>query len=451
MLGGSLNTPADRAVGRSLTDRLPVLVPLARAHRAFSRHAVAAMLRQGIRQFVDLGSGLPTVEHVHHVAQAEHPQARVVYVDHDPDTVAQAELLLRDNPFAAAVRADLRQPLTLLDAVVRTGLLDVTEPTGLLAVDVLHLVPDREDPAGLLRRYERLLAPGSCLALSHCLAGAAATLVQQRLGELAHTGALFPRTRAALRAWLASFTLLDPGLADLPWPDSAPPPDEPDSALAVCALALVGSAGQRPARPAADENPVCPAGRRSTVRAMSSPPPAGTIRPATPEDATALAEIHVASWQAAYAGHLPDGFLRNLSVADRQRSWQQWLAATDQASSVLVAEADEHVVAGFAAIGPSRDDNAAPGTGELRSIYLHPKHWGRGLGRLLHDQAIEALRQRRFRQATLWVLASNTRARRFYETAGWAVDGATRTDTSRDGTVLFDEVRYWRDLPPESV
>lgn len=98
-------------------------------------------------------------------------------------------------------------------------------------------------------------------------------------------------------------------------------------------------------------------------------------------------------------------------------------------------------VAGFASVGPDRHADAGPETGELRALYVHPDHWNRGVGRDPHDHAVASLRDGGYRDAILWVLATNARAQRFYERAGWQRDGTERVDTTRDGLKL-EEIRY---------
>jgi len=168
------------------------------------------------------------------------------------------------------------------------------------------------------------------------------------------------------------------------------------------------------------------------------------IRPARVEDADAIGRIHVLSWQAAYADALPAEFLRTLSVQGRQDRWRDRLAATDRAVRVLVV-VDNATVVGFECVGPSRDDAASPEVGELQSIYLDPAKWGQGLGTALHDEGLNTLRQDGYTSATLWVLDSNGRARRFYERAGWTFDGVTKVDTIADSPPVT-EVRYRRAL-----
>ncbi|WP_406642217.1 N-acetyltransferase family protein [Amycolatopsis sp. WGS_07] len=166
------------------------------------------------------------------------------------------------------------------------------------------------------------------------------------------------------------------------------------------------------------------------------------IRPATPADAAGIATVHVGSWQAAYAGLLPEEFLSGLSVETREQFWASNLANSSVPHTVLAATSPgSDAITGFAVFGPSRDDDATPQTGELSSIYLLPSEWGRGMGRALHEECVRGLAAQ-FEVATLWVLSTNTRARNFYERAGWVTDGTTKVETMSDGAVTLEEVRY---------
>ncbi|MFB3737625.1 MAG: N-acetyltransferase family protein [Candidatus Velamenicoccus archaeovorus] len=163
------------------------------------------------------------------------------------------------------------------------------------------------------------------------------------------------------------------------------------------------------------------------------------IREAVPADAEALGRIHVAAWQAAYRGQLTDDYLDGLSVADRTERWRGTLRAQRDTWRVWVLQQDGPAV-GFAVTGPSEDADADDRTGEVYAIYLLPDRLGTGLGRALFAHAVEDLRQRGFRAATLWVLESNQRARRFYERAGWSIDGTTAAE--RVDCELRTTVRY---------
>jgi GNAT superfamily N-acetyltransferase len=164
-----------------------------------------------------------------------------------------------------------------------------------------------------------------------------------------------------------------------------------------------------------------------------------TVRSALAADATPIAQVHVAGWQVGYAGLLPADYLARLSVEQRADRWAAILADPSAAGTTLVAELGGAII-GFASVGPSRDDDAAPGAGELWAIYVDPPHWGTGAGHGLHEAALQELRDAEMTRATLWVLHGNQRAQSFYERRGWTADGATKTDWRDD--VRLDEQRY---------
>ena len=154
------------------------------------------------------------------------------------------------------------------------------------------------------------------------------------------------------------------------------------------------------------------------------------VRAAVPEDAEAIAAIHVRAWQEAYAHVFPPERLAALDEAARARQWREGLESGWQ---TLVTED----LSGFVGVGPSRD---VEGEGELYAIYVDPQQWGTGRGRTLMERGLEELRAQGFEEATLWVLEDNPRARRFYEAAGWRLDGAAKEDEFL-GTPVY-EVRY---------
>lgn len=163
------------------------------------------------------------------------------------------------------------------------------------------------------------------------------------------------------------------------------------------------------------------------------------VRWGVPDDAQALAEIHVLAWQVGYRGLLPDSLLDSLAAADRLPRWRVRLAET--ATRVLVAELDGQT-AGWLVIGPQRDEDLdRQRVGEIYAVYIHPDFWRRGCGTALLTRAKAELCARGFSEATLWVLRDNVRAIRFYEAQGFQADGAAKLDVRPDG-VRFDEVRY---------
>jgi ribosomal protein S18 acetylase RimI-like enzyme len=167
------------------------------------------------------------------------------------------------------------------------------------------------------------------------------------------------------------------------------------------------------------------------------------IREAVPADARAIAEIHVRSWQSAYRGQLADEYLDGLSVEDRLEQHRRSLEEPQSEWRTWVAQ-EGGDVAGFAVTGPSQDADATERTGEVYAIYLEPERVGTGAGRELFDHAVGDLRQRGFDAATLWVLQTNERARRFYEVAGWALDGTVSTE--RVDCEMRPTLRYRIDL-----
>ena len=178
------------------------------------------------------------------------------------------------------------------------------------------------------------------------------------------------------------------------------------------------------------------------VNDRSGPSENVDIRPARPDDATAIGVAHVRAWQAAYRGVMPDEYLDSLSTDERAAMWRDRIERVDL-PPLLVAETGEGVV-GFAAYGREQPSPEARGTGQLHAVNLDPLHWGKGIGRALVRQAMDALRSLGYREAILWVVPQNVRARSLYESEGWRADGAVM-----DGEVLgvtVPEMRYRTEL-----
>jgi RimJ/RimL family protein N-acetyltransferase len=166
-----------------------------------------------------------------------------------------------------------------------------------------------------------------------------------------------------------------------------------------------------------------------------------TIRHALPEEAEALAALHVRTWQEAYAGLMPDDYLRSLTPSERLPMWERILGS--ERVAVFVVELDGELI-GFSCGGTSNDEDAEPTTGEMWSIYLLREFWGKAIGKELHDTLLAHFRGWGFQKATLWVLESNDRTRRWYERQGWEHDGSQKT-AELWGTTI-SEVRYWKQL-----
>jgi hypothetical protein len=166
-LGGTTNYAVDRAAAERLKVAAPDLIDAVWANRGFHGRAAVWLAAQGIRQFIDIGSGLPTQNNTHEAVHRVAPDARVVYVDYDPIVAAHADALLADDGTTTVITADLRDPDALLSHPALVKLIDLAEPTAMLMTSVMHFVPDQEDPWGLVSRYMAAVAPGSYLALSH--------------------------------------------------------------------------------------------------------------------------------------------------------------------------------------------------------------------------------------------------------------------------------------------
>jgi GNAT superfamily N-acetyltransferase len=165
------------------------------------------------------------------------------------------------------------------------------------------------------------------------------------------------------------------------------------------------------------------------------------LRPAEPEDAIAVARVHVRSWQVAYRTLLPDDYLDQLRPEDRADRYD--FASTDPRKPQTIVAVEGGHIRGFATTMPSREPDLKD-QGELCALYVDPDHWSRGIGVVLVSDARRRLSELGFRSAMLWVLAGNARADRFYRIDGWAPDGTRRTDSMWGATV--DEVRYQRKL-----
>ena len=229
LLGGSHNFLADQDAGRAVAAVEPSAREGARANRAFLGRAVRFLSQAGIRQFLDIGSGIPTQGNVHEVAQQADPGARVAYVDVDPVAIAHSKTILAGNENAAIIDADLRDPEKILSHPGTLRLIDFSQPVGLLLVSVLHFITDADDPWHLVATLREALAPGSYLVLSHATnegrPGVAQAMEKVYNRSVAAQATI--RSRAEIGRSLDGFELVEPGLVYLShWrPDS--PADMP--------------------------------------------------------------------------------------------------------------------------------------------------------------------------------------------------------------------------------
>lgn len=225
LLGGHHNFAVDRQAGDYLSEINPDAPLVMWANRAFLRRAVNFLLAQGIDQFLDIGSGIPTVGNVHEIAQRTAPAARIVYVDNDPIAVRQSLAILGDQATVTALRADARQPEAILAHPTVQGLLDFRRPVALLLVALLHFVPDDDAANRIVRILCAALAPGSFLVLSHGTYEGVPDEIVER-GERLYAGTANPfkvRTRAHISAFFEGLDLVPPGLVYTPlWRPEGP-------------------------------------------------------------------------------------------------------------------------------------------------------------------------------------------------------------------------------------
>ncbi|KOX15835.1 hypothetical protein ADK67_41340 [Saccharothrix sp. NRRL B-16348] len=215
MLGGAHNFAVDRALGERIESTMPGLRNAARVNRAFLGRVVRFMVDQGVRQFLDIGSGIPTVGNVHEVAQAAAPGCRVVYVDRDPVAVAHSDLMLAGNDDAAVVHADMRDPDSILGSDAARRLLDFDQPIGVLMLLMLHWVPDEADPRALVARYRDALAPGSYLAVTHATGDNQSDNLTEATDAIKRSNSpdqVNLRSHAAIKEMFDGFELVEPGL-----------------------------------------------------------------------------------------------------------------------------------------------------------------------------------------------------------------------------------------------
>ncbi|WP_433465975.1 SAM-dependent methyltransferase [Spirillospora sp. CA-128828] len=211
-LGGKDNFEVDRTAADKVVANMPEAQDAAWANRGFLQRSVGWLARHGIRQFIDVGAGLPTMNNTHDAAQAVAPDARVLYADNDPMVRVHAEKLLAGSSGTAFMTADFRDPEGLLAHEVTRETIDFTKPVGLLLVALVHFVPDEEDPWGLLQRYLSRLAPGSYVALS---AGTGDRQSDRAVGTLTSvysksSASVHLRTRAEVERFFTGLEIVPP-------------------------------------------------------------------------------------------------------------------------------------------------------------------------------------------------------------------------------------------------
>ncbi len=218
LLGGKDNFAADRDAAGELCKVLPDVAVACRHNREFLRRAVRYLADQeGIGQFIDIGSGLPTASNTHEIAQAARPGARVVYADNDPVVVAHGQALLGSSPDVAVIYADLRRPGVIVGSPLLGKLVDFAEPVAFLLVTVLHFIHDGEDPYGIVGVLRSVMAPGSFLVISH--------VTQDGVSDQEYEGGVsvyekasapvIPRRYSQVAKFFDGMDLIDPGLVNV--------------------------------------------------------------------------------------------------------------------------------------------------------------------------------------------------------------------------------------------
>ncbi|WP_439664189.1 SAM-dependent methyltransferase [Lentzea sp. HUAS TT2] len=232
LLGGGHNFAADRALAEKFLQAQPNARTIARLNRAFLRRAVLFMMDHGIRQFLDLGSGIPTVGNVHEIARKADPEARVVYVDFEDVAVAHSQLILEHDPLAAIVQEDMTRPDAVLLAARDSGLIDFEQPVGVLTAGVFHFVPPEAGAEAIVAAYRDAVPAGSYLAVSQFtqdlqpeeMAGIVEVMKKSQ-------NPMHPRTKSEIAALFAGFELVEPGIVPTPlWQPEGANTDDPDKA-----------------------------------------------------------------------------------------------------------------------------------------------------------------------------------------------------------------------------
>ena len=217
-LGGKDNFAADREVAADILRVMPVMAEIARGCRLFLASAVSYLAAEnGIRQFLDIGTGLPTADNTHEVAQRAVPEARIVYVDNDPIVLAHAEALLRSGPLGrcAYVDADARDTPTVLAEAAKT--LDFSQPVAVIMLGILHYIPDGDDPYAVVRAYLDGLCPGSYLVASHASSDIDTPGQREATGRYNAQSAapITLRSREQFARFFAGADLIPPGITPL--------------------------------------------------------------------------------------------------------------------------------------------------------------------------------------------------------------------------------------------
>lgn len=228
LLGGKDNFAADRAAAAKIAEAAPEVVQRVRENREFLGRVVRLLAAAGIRQFIDIGTGLPTQENVHQVARRITPAARVAYVDNDPVVVVHAQAIVATDEGTIAIEGDLREPSAILRRVTEQGFIDLTQPVAILMLAVLHFIPDTTQAAQIVASFRERMAAGSYLVISHATAG---DMSEGNLAQAVQTystssaGSITPRSHEQIEALFGGLELEEPGVVPVAhWRPVSPQP-----------------------------------------------------------------------------------------------------------------------------------------------------------------------------------------------------------------------------------
>jgi len=246
LLGGYYNFEIDRKVAARILQACPDVRLGALANRSFLRRTVRYIENQGVTQFLDLGSGLPTVGPVHEIAEGMNPNSRTVYVDNDPVAITHSQSILAGNPKVAAIEEDVRNIEKIFGNKKFEGLIDLDQPIGVLLVAVLHFIKDDGIAAEILNTIMTRVASGSYLVISHYTLDGAPRSVMEGLNGISSTsaGSTKPRSLVEVGRFFTGFELVEPGVVRLPlWRPEGPDEilvQEPERALGYCGVGRKG-------------------------------------------------------------------------------------------------------------------------------------------------------------------------------------------------------------------
>jgi len=241
-LGGKDHFTVDREAAEQVLKAAPEVRLLAVENRRFVQRAVRYLAEQGIRQFLDIGAGLPTQGNVHEIAQEESLDAHVVYVDNDPIVLTHARALLAEAGTTAVIQADLRDPASILENPQVRELIDFDQPIALMFCAILHFVPDEDAPRKLVEEYKRLLVPGSHLVLSHVTGDSRPEHSQGAADAYKRTkNPATLRSKETVEGFFEGFELVEPGVSYVSaWRPEEPPTVDPSLAW------MLGGVGRKP-------------------------------------------------------------------------------------------------------------------------------------------------------------------------------------------------------------